>query len=84
MSIPTRYSACGTGAAYRALLKIASASPPRSYAFGRRVLPPRGTTYINATNATMTTAAIATMATVEAAITTFAVLSAARTPETYA
>ena len=37
------------------------------YSFGRRFRPPRGTMYMNAIKATMTTAAIATMATVDAA-----------------
>jgi hypothetical protein len=37
------------------------------YSFGPRLLPPRGTTYMKTIKATITTAAIATMATVDAA-----------------
>jgi len=37
------------------------------YTFGGRLLPPRGRTYIKTIKATITTAAIATMATVDAA-----------------
>jgi len=41
--------------------------PQSRYGFGLRLRPPRGRTYINTIRATMTTAAMATMATVDAA-----------------
>ena len=59
-------------------------TPPglRGYSFGRRLRPPRGTTYMNTINATMTTAAMATMATVDAATITRDVLSGPMSPKT--
>jgi hypothetical protein len=45
------------------------------YGFGRRFRPPRGTTYMSTMRATITTAAMATMATVEAATITRSSLS---------
>jgi hypothetical protein len=42
-------------------------STRRAYSFGRRRRPPRGTMYMSTIKATMTTAATATMAVVDAA-----------------
>lgn len=62
---------------------FANARPSfRGYSFGRRLRPPRGTTYMNTINATMTTAAMATMATVDAATITRDVISGPMCPKT--